>query len=205
MANANQTQSRSNWHDGYFPNKQSCHTKFFQRLQDIFNQESFGEIHKPDSKLRTFKHLKIDVGFENYISAIPSEKERVALSKFRLSNHQLMIEKGRHRNIPKELRFCPICPRSIENEVHFLILCKGYREERQNLFEKIIKSNKIFPYKNDLEKFKYLLTNEYTIRDTSRFILQCNQIRETLIYRLVLARVVFIFHFLFMVLYILFL
>ena len=35
----------------------NCHTKIFQRLRDIFQQEAFAEINEPDSKLRTYKHI----------------------------------------------------------------------------------------------------------------------------------------------------
>ena len=79
----------------------NCYVKFFQRLKDIFHQETFAEINEPNSKLRTYKHIKTEVGFESYLNLIPCEKERVALSKLRLSNHQLMIEKGRYMNIEK--------------------------------------------------------------------------------------------------------
>ena len=34
---------------------------------------------------------------------------RSQVTKFRLSNHSLLIELGRHREIPKELRFCQFC------------------------------------------------------------------------------------------------
>ena len=48
------------------------------------------------------------------------------MTKFRLSNHSLMIEIGRHKEIPKERRFCPFCPNSVETEIHFLLLCPVY-------------------------------------------------------------------------------
>ena len=31
------------------------------------------------------------------------------MTKFRLSNHKLMIETGRHRNMDKTIRICPFC------------------------------------------------------------------------------------------------
>ena len=48
------------------------HKKFFQRLHDIFNQDSFSAMNKPESKLRIYKTLKNKAGFENYLSKITS-------------------------------------------------------------------------------------------------------------------------------------
>jgi hypothetical protein len=38
--------------------------------------------------------------------------------KLRISNSNLLIEQGRHQNIPLENRLCPICKLEIENEYH---------------------------------------------------------------------------------------
>ena len=180
----------------------NCHVKFFQRLKDIFYQETFAEIKEPNSKLRTYKHLKTEIGFEGYLNVIPCEKERVALSKFRLSNHQLMIETGRYMNIEKELRFCPLCPKIIEDEMHFLTICKGLKEHRKTLFHKINEIKRDFQYMNNLEKFKFLLTNKDTIRITAHFIMQSNQTRQSCIDKLVFIRIMVCMFYLFIFLYI---
>ena len=99
--------------------------RFLQRLIDIFHQEAFAEINEPSSKLRTYKEFKTEIGLENYLEIISWERDRINLSRLRLSNPtQHMIGKGRHQKIPKEQRFCPICPNEIEDEVHFLTVCK---------------------------------------------------------------------------------
>ena len=76
-----------------------CHRSIIQRLKYIFHQNSFAQINEPNSKLRTYKHLKSQIGFEDYITFIPNEKERISFTKFRLSNHQ---EKGRYMNLARE-------------------------------------------------------------------------------------------------------
>ena len=55
---------------------------------------------------------------ELYLKAVKNTKDRMSMTKFRLSNHQLMIEKGRHTNIRKEDRICPFCF-AFEDEKHF--------------------------------------------------------------------------------------
>ena len=48
------------------------------------------------------------------------------MTKFRLSDHNLMIEKGRHSGMAEEKRFCPFCEDTVESECHFLLVCKLY-------------------------------------------------------------------------------
>ena len=168
----------------------NCHIKIFQRLRDIFHQDAFAEINQPNSKLRTYKHFKTKIGIESYLNVIPCSKERVAMSKCLLSNHNLMIEKGRHSKIRKDLRFFPFCPDKIEDEMHFLIICKGFNKQREELFSKIIGTNSYFQHLNNVEKLKFLLTNNGTIRNTAQYIQQNLELRESLIIdRLVLISV----------------
>ena len=60
----------------------SSHLKILQRLKDIFHQNSFSQINKENGKLRTYRHLKSDIGFEEYFDLIPNESDRVMLTKF---------------------------------------------------------------------------------------------------------------------------
>lgn len=99
-------------------NTPGIHIAAFTRMKDIFHQESFSEIKKEESKLRTYAKLKTIIGMEKYIDLIQNKVERTAISKIRLSNHDLMIEKGRHLKIRKEQRFCPFCTNIIETEHH---------------------------------------------------------------------------------------
>ena len=102
-----------------------------QRLSDNFHQNSFESIKSETSKLRTYGIFKKEIGFENYLVEIKNLAVRTQVTKFRLSNHHLMIEVGRHKGTPKDLRFCPFCPRYVENEFHFLLDCSIYNNQRE--------------------------------------------------------------------------
>ena len=108
------------------------HKKLFQRLLDKFHQNSFESIQNNQGKLRTYGIFKKEIGFENYLSNIKDPQKRTVVTKFRLSNHKLMIEVGRHQNIPKEFRFCPFCLK-VETETHFLLECHVYSTLRENV------------------------------------------------------------------------
>ena len=83
------------------------------------------------SKADTFRLFKDQVKFEPYLEQISHRKYRVSMTKFRLSDHCLMIEKGRHRRprLQREQRVCPFCPGQVEDESHFLTQCCGYNHQ----------------------------------------------------------------------------
>ena len=85
-------------------------------------------------KLRTYCKFKHDFSMEPYLLSILDFKIRRQLSRFRLSNHSLCIEKGRHQR-PKmvvEKRLCVLCgTNQIEDEFHFLCVCKVYQDLRE--------------------------------------------------------------------------
>ena len=66
------------------------------------------EFHsKLTKKMRTYRLLKQSWGPEDYLFATMDAKNRLAMTKLRLSNHNLSIEKGRHQDVPLTNRSCP--------------------------------------------------------------------------------------------------
>ena len=67
---------------------------------------------------------------------IKNRKHRVTFTKYRLSDHCLMIEKGRHKRplVPREERYCPFSTSTVEIEIHFLTQCSAYKD-RSELFD----------------------------------------------------------------------
>ena len=78
-------------------------------------------------KADTFRLFKFSVQFEPYLLH-KYRKERVSLTKLRLSDHKLMIEEARHYRPkpPREERKCYMCHQETESEVHFMTECKIY-------------------------------------------------------------------------------
>ncbi len=87
---------------------------------DIFNSEKF-------PKLRIYKKFKQDFRLENHLLHLENKGHQIALTKFRISSHNLRIETGRYENNSKlepYERLCIFCDRlAIENEFHFLLEC----------------------------------------------------------------------------------
>ena len=134
------------------------------------------------SKLRTYKTLKQNAFFEEYLTSIQNVSDRISLTKFRLSNHKLMIEKGRYHNIKPSERVCPFCPNKVEDEFHFLIKCPTYMIQRQNLLEQIKTIVIEFFNPNDEQfLFWFLLNNPMISHMVGRFIRVTMEVREFLL------------------------
>ena len=85
-------------------------------------------INKWRSKLKTKYEPEDNLSSQTNISL---RKEL----KLRISNHELMIERGRYHSpkIPREERLCQICKNRVEDERHFIFKCILYDVERKNL------------------------------------------------------------------------
>ena len=76
--------------------------------------------------------FKYTFNLEPYLDIITNKRFKIALSRFRLSSHNLEIERGRYHNIDRENIICKFCNlKAIENEFHFLLICPLYRDIRK--------------------------------------------------------------------------
>ena len=132
------------------------HKLLFEKLRDNFHQKAFDKIKSNSSKLRTYALFKTEVGFEQYLTQVKNVQDRIEITKFRLSNHRLMIEVGRYEipERPRDQRFCPFCPHAIENECHFMFSCKAYHHLRNRYLAPIFNSHlgfRTLPYDRRLQ------------------------------------------------------
>ena len=99
------------------------HKKIQQDLIALYNSFFFSEngLHS-NRKLTIYKEVKKIYQREKYLKQISNFKYRKAICQLRLSAHVLPIETGRHKNIPREERFCTLCnSRKIGDEQHIFI------------------------------------------------------------------------------------
>ena len=157
-----------------------AHEKVFQRLWDAYHQVALAGLRRGDSKLRTYGLIKSAPGFEKYLDGVGCVRERIALTKLRLSNHSLMIEKGRHSDVDRTVRFCPFCPNIVEDEKHFLLGCKAYKHIRQDLLGA---ARRVFPsICNQPYDFRFLnLMSDPTIVPVASFTHRAMELREFLL------------------------
>jgi len=94
---------------------------------------------------------------EEYLQSVRDTKQRQILSKYRLSEHSLAIETGRHRKswLPREQRVCVQCRTGeIETETHFLLHCHKYSSIRDLYFKKLNNLIHNFTTMTEVEQIK---------------------------------------------------
>jgi len=106
--------------------------EFQLRISDIHKQMWKHQLTNL-SDTRSYLLVKETLKFEEYLNSIEVIKYRIALTRFRLSSHSFMIEKGRwsQHKIPVDQRFCRYCLNDIEDEFHVLLLCPLYEHLRK--------------------------------------------------------------------------
>ncbi len=100
--------------------------------------EHWDQETKTQSKLQFYRTLKSNYELEDYLQSVRDTKQRRILTKYRLSEHRLAIETGRHRKswLPREQRVCVHCETG-EIETHFLLHCHKYISIRNIYFNKL--------------------------------------------------------------------
>ena len=121
---------------------------------------------KSNKKLKFYNTFKKVFEFENYLDCVSFYKDRKLLTKFRCSNHNLQIERGRQSNTPNKERICKLCNKQVETEKHFLTYCPKFNKFRESGFSEswfnCIKSknkNQIYTIVNYLRKAEKVRKN----------------------------------------------
>ena len=82
------------------------------------------------SKLSFYCTFKEDYQLENYLTRIKNTNQRKTFTRFRISNHKLMIEMieySRYQKITQEERLCMFCQSNeVEDEYHFTMSCEKH-------------------------------------------------------------------------------
>ena len=145
------------------------------RILDQYKQTWYAHINN-SQRLLLYARYKHSFELEKYLDTIYDRKLQIALSRFRLSSHQLMIERGRYTNIPKEERICKFCnSQAIENEYHFLMTCDLYKDLRNKYFKQYYRR---WP---TLNKFDKLMSssNKTEILKLSKYVYFATKLRKT--------------------------
>ena len=145
-----------------------------QRLIDTYKQTWYLNINN-SSKLSTYSLFKHNFDMEPYLHKIIIEKYKVSLTKFRLSSHDLRIEKGRYDGTNRENRKCLNCNMGvIEKEYHFLLICPKF----YNIRQKFIKE--YYCRWPTVQKFEKLMSsnNPETLLNLSKYLFNAFRERE---------------------------
>ena len=122
----------------------------------------WGENISGSPKAISFNKYKTNIILESYLTQQFNLKYKIAISRFRLSNHQLMIEKGRHMKpkLERNERLCCLCKNEIENEEHFLLTCPLYSPQRKVLENPCMENCNRYDDLSKEQKFIFIMSNE---------------------------------------------
>ena len=135
--------------------------EFEKKIKDMYKKSWKENINKSfnESKIEFLCEYKRNFKFESYIDNLNFDN-RKTVSRFRLSNHNLPIERLRYDNIDREERLCGICDQNlVGDENHYMIWCQNYqlRKIREKFLSKV---SKIIPEITQLDEkniIKYCL------------------------------------------------
>ena len=129
------------------------------------------------NKLFLYKTLKESGTTPEFYLSHPNKQYRKNITKFRISDHKLLIETGRYYKIPREDRLCSVC-KKIDDEIHFFIHCNINVEPRKILLNSFIDIN--IDNVKDIEILKVLLnpSTPEQIRAVAIFIQQSLELRK---------------------------
>ena len=114
-----------------------------------------------ESKMRTYILYKNNFCYEKYLDILATEL-RKPLTQFRISAHNLEIERGRYTRpvTPVNQRICRRCNASTDSELHFLFECGLFTSQREQLFINLTENCPLFTTLSDENKLQYLLNSE---------------------------------------------
>lgn len=147
---------------------------FKERVSDCSDQEWSSEINDM-SKTNLLSCIKNVPSQEVYTKVLKFKHLRASLAKLRCGNHQLMIEKGRYNNIPRNERKCILCnSNEVESEEHFVMYCNQFKDLRLRYIDKHLVSKNRFGFE------KLLSTkNVSCLVDLSTFLFRAFKDRES--------------------------
>ena len=128
-------------------------------------------------KADTFKIFKLHPKFE----FVANHKHLTAFVKLGVSDHQLMVEKGRRHRPPlaRHERLCEECG-VLGDEIHFLTACLIFNNQRQILYQIVNNAVPNFESIDSLAKFIFLLSQEDVVitRALAKYTFECSKIIE---------------------------
>ena len=81
------------------------------------------KLTRAGGKLDLFCGIKDKFGMSHHLSTSVCSKWKSALSKFRVSAHNLPVETLRYSGLSRGQRICPLCCDGVGNEMHYFLEC----------------------------------------------------------------------------------
>ena len=130
---------------GYWENQNKLNMQGFEqfkkeckmKVKEYYKNEWANEVNEC-KKAYLYKGMKdqSELKIEKYLLCLPTNL-RITMTKFRMCNHKLPIEIGRHFNLERQLRVCEWCD-ELGDEYHYLCECKHFKNDRTKFIPKFM-------------------------------------------------------------------
>ena len=108
-------------------------------LSEYYKNISLSQL-SVNPKARLYLQHKTEPRYEPYLDTITNRKIRVQYAKFRLGDHDLENEKGRHMKVERGNRYCKLCTTGdIGDELHLLFNCNKLYKSRPSFLNYMYK------------------------------------------------------------------
>ena len=121
-----------------------------------------------------------NIKYRNALSKLRVSSYRNALCKLRVSSHNLAIEVQRKYNVPPEQRLCMQCGK-VKNEIHFIVECENYIENRNKLYDCAEKINAKFKHFSKDDQFLFLMKTEELSKEVAKYCYESFEKRNNLL------------------------
>ena len=133
-------------------------------------------------KLRLYNLYKASYEQEEYISFNASRYKKSLLAQLRAGILPLQVEVGRYRNVPLSSRVCELCDSNeVEDEIHFLLVCRRFETQRHILYEKAKSVFPTFDQEDAISKFVLLMNNLQ--KEVMDFTYNSVMLRRNIVYK----------------------
>lgn len=136
----------------------------------------------PQSRLKCYLTFNGGYQFAEYLLSLKNTKQRRILTKYRLTDHQLALETGRHRQtrLPREECTCSHCSRGeVDTDIHFILHCEKFSTVRDLHYEEIAKKPPNFPMLTSEEKLVVLLGGGTAAPLEAKYVCACPKLRDS--------------------------
>ena len=169
--------------ENIYHNKEHVNTKSIANVLYIKETEKWENDLMLKPKLRTYIRFKCNYDTEKYVKSFLSKSLRSIMAQFRFGILPLKIETGRFTGDAIQKRICDFCDlNEIEDELHFLVQCPQYSEQRSKLFAR---ATIFYPEFDTIEEdiqLVILMSDEDLVKDTAIYLKESYTKRSTVVY-----------------------
>ena len=134
------------------------------------------------TKLDTYRVVKDFADIGVLVKANLPRNERSLVARLLCGILPLEIETGRFTDKKRRTRCCKVCcDDKVEDEVHFIFVCKALEEVRKSKLEPVLLEDRSTRTFTNHEKLKWLLS-EHRIKDFGKILACLYQARQNVVY-----------------------